>query len=668
MNRSRSCKNVAVPPADNQPAPGGPSRPLAEITVRAFVLGALLSVILGAANVYLGLKAGMTVAASIPAAVISMGVLRLLRRGNILENNIVQTAASAGESVAAGVIFTLPALVMLGVWSGFNYWQTTVIAALGGVIGVLFTIPLRRALIVGSSLTFPEGTATAEVLRAGDRGGGIGQLVGGALAGALFKLGEAGLGLFGGIAQGATRMGSTIGYFGVNLAPALVGVGFIVGLNIAILVFLGGMANWLVAIPIITASDDIPEGVSALDHAWQVWSTQTRYLGVGAMLIGGVWALVRMSGSLVRGIRQSLAAYRKLRREGAHATERTERDTPITWVGIGLIICAIPMLFLYGWITNNWPIAIFMTVVMIVAGFLFSAVAAYMGGLVGSSNNPVSGVTIATLLTAALLLLALGVNEQTGPMAAIMIGAVVCCAAAIGGDNMQDLKAGYIVGATPWKQQVMQIVGVLAGAVVMAPVLTLLLKAYGMGPITVEGQQALTAPQATLMASVAQGVFIGGLPWKMVGIGMGIAVLVILLDLWLEKRGTKFRTPVLAVAVGLYLPLELGAAMMVGGLAAWVTHRFGMKHEEADEAEGELQSSLTEARQSAARRGLLLAAGLISGEALMGIFLAIPIVLNKGNNPLNLGLSSQPAWPGVILLAAVTVWLVKAGWVKRREP
>lgn len=659
-----------VPTEANHSESAGKTGPLAEITLRAFILGALLSVILGAANVYLGLKAGMTVAASIPAAVISMGVLRLLGRGNILENNIVQTAASAGESVAAGVIFTLPALVMLGVWKEFNYWQTTVIAALGGVIGVLFTIPLRRALIVGSPLKFPEGTATAEVLRAGDRGGGIGQLVGGALAGGLFKLGEAGLGLFAGVAQGATRIGSTVGYFGINAAPALVGVGFIVGLNIAILVFLGGVLNWLVAIPIIAANEGVPEGLSALELAghlkMNIWSTQTRYLGVGAMLIGGLWALLRMSGSLVRGIKQSLAAYKQLRRDGAQTTDRTERDTPIAWVGIGLIICAVPMLGLYGWITKDWPIALFMTVVMLVAGFLFSAVAAYMGGLVGSSNNPVSGVTIATLLTAALLLLALGVDAQTGPMAAIMIGAVVCCAAAIGGDNMQDLKAGHIVGATPWKQQVMQMVGVLAGALVMAPVLTLLLNAYGMGPITKVGQEALEAPQATLMASVAEGVFIGGLPWTMVGIGMGAAVGVILLDLWLEKRGTNFRTPVLAVAVGLYLPLYLGSAMLLGGLAAWATHRFGISAKQADEAEGELQASLTEARLSASRRGLLLAAGLISGEALMGILLAIPIVLNQGENPLNLGLESPTALPGVILLAAITAWLITTGLARHK--
>jgi len=629
-----------------------------ELTVRAILLGAVLSMILGAANMYLGLKAGMTVAASIPAAVISMGILRLLGRGNVLENNIVQTGASAGESLAAGVIFTMPALLILGAWREFDYWQTTAIAGLGGVIGVLFTIPLRRALVVGSQLKYPEGVATAEVLRAGQAGGGLKMLAAGGAVGALFKLGESGLRLWVAVAEGAVRLGGTVGYLGLNLAPALLAVGYIVRLNIALLVFVGGALNWFVAIPIMAARRGVPADAAPAEFAWELWSEETRYIGVGAMVVGGLWALFRLIGPLTRGIAASMAAYHQVRREGGDSIERAERDTPIHFVAVALLACTLPVLLLYAHVTQNWPIAGVMTVAMLVAGFLFSAVAAYMAGLVGSSNNPVSGVTIATLLFASLLLLLLGMDTTAGPTAAILIGAVVCCAAAIGGDNMQDLKAGQLVGATPWKQQVMQMVGVVSGAFVMAPVASRLHEAYTIG------SKQLAAPQATLMASVARGVFEQNLPWAMLAVGMALAVAVIVLDLVLAARGSEFRTPVLAVAVGLYLPLELGTTIFLGGLVAAVAHgRFlrlfsrGRQAPQesggAEEAEGKLQASLREAEAAGERRGLLMAAGLITGEALAGIGLAFVIVGAGGENPLEVALPSVPAWPGLILLAGV---------------
>ncbi len=645
-----------MPPPEptGQQAPDEPyvsaSVSLPEITVRALLLGVVLSVLLAGANAYLGLFAGITVSASIPAAVISMAVLKLLRNSNILENNIVQTAASAGESLAAGVIFTIPGLIILGAWTDFNYWQVTIIAALGGLLGVLFTIPLRRALIVENPLRFPEGVATAEVLKVGDQGGaGIKYLVTAGLIGALFKIGETGFRLWGAVFEQARFVGGSIVYFGTNLSPALVGVGYIVGLNIATLVFLGGAINWFVAIPIAAAVIGVPEGSSAVDAANQMWSTQTRYLGVGAMVVGGVWALLSVRRSLIDGIRSGIEAYRRVR-AGTGATSRTERDTPMQWVGIALAVAAFPLFAVFHFATGNFGVAAAMAVIMLIAGFLFSAVAGYMAGLVGSSNNPISGVTIATILVSALLLLAfLGTQSTVGPAAAIMIGAVVACAAAIAGDNMQDLKAGRIVGATPMRQQIMQAVGVLTAAFVMAPVLTLLLKAYGIGVSTAAHPDPLRAPQATLMAAVAGGVFGEGLPWTMVIIGMIVAAAIIALDVTLEKAGSSFRTPVLAVAVGIYLPLELSVAIFLGGIIAWAGNRYfagvATRHRS--------DPRVAEARASGERHGLLFAAGLITGEAILGILLAVPIVVAGRSDPLALWGTHSGTLPGVVLLIVV---------------
>ena len=625
-------------------------RSLPEITIKAVILGVILSAVLAGANAYLGLKVGMTVSASIPAAVLSMAVLKLFRRSNILENNIVQTAASAGESLAAGVVFTLPALIILKTWTEFSYWQTTVIAGLGGMLGVLFTIPLRRALIVEAKLKYPEGVATAEVLRVGDAGrGGIRQIVFGAVMGAVFKFGETGMALWTGSVEVARRwFGGLIAYMGLSVGPALVAVGYIVGINIAVLVFVGGAINWLVAIPWVAATSSWPveglEPMPAEAFAWQIWSTQTRYIGVGAMVVGGLWAVVRLMPSLVRGIASSLSACRQLRAGAAGEVPRTERDTPIRWVGIALVLSVVPLYFVFRHVTGSTGIAAVMAVVMLLGGFLFSAVASYMAGVVGSSNNPISGVTIATILSSALLLLGLGTGGVAGPAAAILIGAVVCCAAAIGGDNLQDLKTGHLVGATPWKQQVMQAVGVLAAAVVIAPVLTLLLEAYGIGEVTAAHPKPLKAPQATLMASVARGVFTWDLPWPMIWIGMGIAVAIIAVDLALEYSRSAFRTPVLAVAVGIYLPLELGTGILLGGLVALAAKAF----------------SPGTGPKGGPQKALLLAAGLITGEALMGILLAMPIVACKGVNPLKIE-GVQQWWPGLVLLGAViAVMLVVA--------
>ena len=619
--------------------------PLPQLTVKAIVLGIVLSVVLAGANAYLGLFAGLTVSASIPAAVISMAILSLFRSSNILENNIVQTAASAGESLAAGVIFTLPALILLGYWEVFDNLWVMAIAGIGGLLGVLFTIPLRRSLIVEEGLTYPEGTATAEVLRVGDSarargargaspshekvaGSGIAYLAWAGVSGALAKLAETGLRIWEGTAQVAGFLGqSTIAYAGANLSPALLSVGYIVGLNIAVLVLAGGVISWYVAIPIYStffldgnAALQAVAEQGAVDLAFAIWTSQIRYLGVGAMLVGGVWALVSMRGSIISGVRSGLTQYR----EGTPATTlHTERDTPMPFVLGGIALFIVPIFALYVVVVDSATIALAMTLVMVVAGFLFSAVAAYMSGLVGSSNNPVSGITIATILFSALLLLfLLGDEAETGPVAAILIGAVICCAAAIAGDNLQDLKAGYIVGATPWRQQVMQAVGVVSAVLLMAPILNLLLQAYGIGAPTAEQPNSLLAPQATLMASVAQGVFGDGLPWSMVAGGAGIGIVIIVIDEWAKRSGRAWRAPVLAVAVGIYLPLELAVPIAVGGVLAHIVGR----------------------RRGAAERGrtgMLFAAGLITGEALVGIVMAIPIVVAEDPDvlalPFNLG-------------------------------
>lgn len=642
---------------------------LPEITLKAVLLGVILSVVLAGANAYLGLFAGMTVSASIPAAVISMGVLRMFRESNILENNIVQTAASAGESLAAGVIFTLPALIVMKYWTGFDYWETTMVAGLGGIIGVLFTIPLRRALIVEEGLQFPEGIATAEVLRSGDRGGSsVKYIAQASIVGALFKFGDTGLRLWTGVVETAGRVGSSIAYFGSNLSPALISVGYIVGINIAVLVFLGGAINWLIAIPIYAAFHTWPVAngapIAAVDWANQIWSAQTRYLGVGAMVIGGLWALINLRSSVVTGIKASLETYRSGPSTRLQGVPRTDRDTPIRWVGLLLILSLLPLFGLYVYIIESAAPSIVMAVVMLIAGFLFSAVAAYMAGLVGSSNNPISGVTIATILFSALLLLALvGTGSARGPAAAIFIGAVVACAAAIGGDNMQDLKAGYLVGATPWKQQVMQMVGVVTAAFVIGPVLMLIENAYGIGVPTAAHPNPLPAPQATLMASVAEGVFEQNLPWGMIFIGMVVAIIVIALDKYQEHRGSDFRLPVLAVAVGIYLPFELSVPIFIGGIVAWAVQR-GLNKRKAIATDQD-REKLEEAGDRAQNRGLLFASGLITGEALIGILMAIPIVISGNANVLAIVSKPIGTWPGIVLLLLVVFWLARVASPRR---
>jgi len=627
-----------------------------ELTVRAVLLAIVLAMILAGANAYLGMFAGMTIASAIPAAVVSMAVLKLMGGGHILENNIVATGASAGTSIATGVIFTIPALIILGYWQDFRYSWVLAIAGLGGLLGVLFSVPLRRSLIVEQGLAFPEGKAAAEVLRTGDKpGDGLKLLAGAATIGGLMKLAAgSGLRLIPDTAATSAWFNKTIGYFGTNLSPALFGVGYIVGINIGIVMLAGGVIAWNIAIPIYStyflASDPVLgaqlAGASAEDAAFGIWSAQIRFLGVGAMLIGGVWTLISLRHSLVSGIRSGLHAERE---NGGEEVPATERDIPMRYILIGVIVFALPLMFLYQAIVDQWMVSIPMTIIMIVAGFLFVSVSAYMAGLVGSSNNPVSGLTIATILFAALVLaMMLGRASPIGAVATIMIGAVVCGAACIGGDNLQDLKCGYMLGATPWKQQVMLAVGGVSSALIMAPVLNLLAQAYGIGVPTEAHPNPLLAPQANLMASVAQGIFGGELPWTMIGIGAAIGAVIIALDEFLKKSGATFRTPVLACAVGIYLPIELSVPIFSGGLVAHLVER----RLKPGDAEGE--------REKIHQKGTLFSAGLITGEALMGIFIAIPIVVVGSGEVLALpDVWHFAGWLGLLMLASVAVLLYR---------
>jgi len=606
-----------------------------EATVQAIVLGLLLGLVMTAANTYLGLYAGMTVSASIPAAVISMGILRgILRRGTILENNIVQTIASAGESLAAGIIFTIPALVLTRSWHEFRYWPVTAIAAFGGLLGVLFMVPLRRVLIVEEKeLVYPEGLACAEVLEAGEAGGSGMRTVFAAMGlGILFKVLVEAISIIRGTVEGAFRLGNTLLYMGSDMSPALLGVGFIVGPNVATLVFIGGAIGWLVGIPIYTSLHGIPEGISLVEHANHIWDTQIRYMGVGAMIVGGLWSIISVRKGIVRGLSGSIGGVAG----GAEKAEsRTERNIPARQIGL-LLLFTIPFLFgLYIHLAGSASIGLVAGTVMTISAFFFVAVSSYIVGLVGSSNNPVSGMTICTVLFASGMLLLFGMSGTAGIIAVLGIAGVVCCAACTAGDVSQDLKTGHLVGATPWKQQWTQVVGVLVPAFIIAPVLTVLHVAYGIG-------DELRAPQATLFASLTETIFRGGsLPWGMITSGAAIGVAIVLFDSVLRARGSSFRAYVMPVAVGIYLPIALSTPILLGGIVSLLV--------------GRAMRARREAAAAAQSRGLLFSSGLVAGEAVTGVIVATLIFL-KLDLPVVL---VDSALLSLALFAAVTLVLAR---------
>jgi putative OPT family oligopeptide transporter len=576
-------------------APTPIPQPIRELTPRSIVLGIALALILGAANAYLGLYAGLTVSASIPAAVISMAILRILGGSTILENNVVQTIASAGEAVAAGAIFTFPALVILGGVRTLPYVEVTALCVVGATMGALLVVFLRRAYIVEERLPFPEGVACAQVLRAGDAQANVRPLVVGGLVSAALKALQDVAGIIPGAVSGARWIGGAAVAGSLDISTALLGVGYIIGIRIAALVFAGGAFAWLVAIPVLTAFHGGYGTGDAATTAQQLWSGQVRYLGVGAMLTGGIVTLWKLRTRIASAIADSI---RVVRSTQAVATAREDTDLSARAVLTAVALC-VPVIFaiclgLSGSVALSAALAILLTLIC----FFATAIAGYLTGIVGASNNPVSGVTVIVLLAVALFLKLVGVSQSVGPQLAILSGAIVCTAAAMAGDSTHDLATGFHVGATPRSLEIGVLVGAIAWSFLMAPILNLLIAGYGIAGTPTARAGALAAPQAFLMAKVTQGVFHGGLPLGTIAAGAVLAAILGFSDRYLERTGSKWRTPIMPAAIGLYLPFGLSVAIFIGAVA----HSLFGSQEEAESGPG-----------------ILLAAGLVAGEALMGV-------------------------------------------------
>ena len=578
-----------------------------EFTFASIVIGIILAVIFGGANAYLGLRVGMTVSASIPAAVISMGIIRvIMRRDSILENNMVQTIGSAGESLAAGAIFTMPVLFMWAAEGSAevpSFIEIALIALCGGVLGVLFMVPLRSALIVKEhgTLPYPEGTACAEVLLAGEEGGAkSGTVFAGLGIAAVYKFIADGLKLFPSEVDFEIKSYKGSGV-GIDVLPALAGVGYICGPKIAAYMLGGGTIAWFVIMPLIAlfgGSAVIYPGEIAVSEmgAWDIWDNYIRYIGAGAVLAGGIISLVKSLPLIVTTFVGAVKGF-SFKSSGS---ARTERDLPMAVVVLGIGLVAVAM-----WLIPAIPVTFLGAIIIIVFGFFFATVSSRMVGIVGSSNNPVSGMAIATLLIATIILKSTGNVGMPGMIGAITICSVICIIAAMSGDTSQDLKTGYIVGATPVKQQMGELIGALVSALVIGGVLHLLNNAWGFGM----GSTELTAPQATLMKMVVEGVMGGNLPWTLVFCGIGIAVVVEILGI-----------PVLPFAVGLYLPIHLSTPIMVGGLIRlYIDKKKNISEEE---------------RKEITENGILYTSGMIAGEGLIGILLAVFAIINVGGKSL----------------------------------
>ena len=616
---------------------------LPELNLRVIILGLALSVIMGSANVYLGLKAGMTVSASIPAAVVGMLALKYFSRmsgkpSSILEANQIQTAASAGESLAAGIIFTMPALILIGVWQSFDMYLTTVIAFTGGLLGILFMIPMRQVFIVKNedNLQYPEGLACASVLEAGQNStdsDSASSIIKGALVGGAFKGLISFVGLLKGNLETALLSGNRIFFFGGDISPALLAVGFIVRLNIAVLIFIGGSIGWLIGIPLLGGGLEF--AAHPADGAWELWSTKIRYVGVGAMVIGGMASIFKVRKGLVDAVKV-------LRKTQVGSSQKNiplnERNIPAKAINMFSAIAIILVGGVYFYITNNIVIAAFTTIIMIIMAFFFTAVASYIVGLVGNSNSPVSGMTITAVLFTGGLLYIFGFSGTEGMVATLGVAAIVCCAACTSGDVCNDLKTGQIVGASPYRQQIMQIAGVAVASLVMAPIMQLL---HENTPGGIGGRE-LAAPQAGLFASLAKGFFGDGiLPWNMVLIGCALGAIILVIDYILETKSSSFRLYLMPVAVGIYLPFGLSTPILIGGLMA---HFILSENKSKAEPDSILQ------------RGILLSSGLIAGESLMGILLAF--IAGAGIQNLNLNLDSSLISALTFVIALITIYWV----------
>jgi putative OPT family oligopeptide transporter len=592
---------------------------LPELTFRAVALGVLMAIVLGAANAYLGMRAGLTVAATFPAAVVAMAALRALG-GSVLEENISRTTASVGEALVAGAIFTIPAFVISGVWDELRYWESTAIMLVGGLLGVLFIIVLRRTMVVEADLPFPESVAAAELVKAGQGGQTGAKYVFQAMGlAALWELVKNSNGVqivsssattFVNLGRSTIEMlGQQVSYVGGFImqspaaSPALVGVGFIVGPAISSTLFAGAVMGWLLLVPLglflnpslAAQATDTP---ALIDLSMEVWSKQVRPLAVGTMIVAAFYTLFKLRTALIEGIGRAFSDIKNAR-SGSGEVTRLNLDLDFTKVGFAIMAMSVPVAGLYWFFSQSLPGALVLTVVMMILGFLFSAVAGYLVGLLGSSNNPISGLTLSTLLIAALLMVGMGITGPSGILGVLGVAGIVCCAAGIAGDMLQDLKVGHILGGTPWKMELAEIIGVVIAAMVLIWPMIAMDRVYEIG------SAALPAPQAGLMALMAQGIVGGDMAWPLVVTGMFLAVGLILIN---------SPSPML-IAVGMYLPFGSTSAIFVGGLMAWMLSK-------SLTARGADAAQVTRATNT----GVLLSSGFIAGEALMAVLLAFVVL------------------------------------------
>ncbi|MFC6790827.1 OPT family oligopeptide transporter [Methylobacterium komagatae] len=635
----------------------------AELTIRGVILGAAITIIFMAANVYMGLKTGMTFSSSIPAAMISMGALRLMGGADIHENNIVQTQASAAGTLC-NIILALPGLVLIGHWHGFPFWQTTAVCGIGGLLGVAFSIPLRRALVSGAGLPYPEGVAAAEVLKTGQGEAGargLRVLLGAAGAAGLIGLASNGLKLLSESVSGAVSLGGAVFRSGTGFSLALVGVGYLVGIGACLALFTGVVIAWGIAVPVLTAlSPD--DGKSAKELSEAIWSDQVRLIGAGIIAVGGLWTVVSLGKPIFDSIRSALSDAGGGSGALRDDLPREERDLPITWVAAGIAILCLPLaatFTAFAWgagLGGGLALLVLgVTLFAVLFGFLMAAACGYLAGLLGSSSSPISGIGVLTTM-ATTLLLTWVIGSVTGPDGenfatgtALLLTALIVTTSSIANDNLQDLKTGQIVGATPWHQQVALLIGVVVGSLAIAPLLSLLYEAYGfVGAPAHEGQDgasAMPAPQAALMTQIADGIAHGRLPWTMVAIGAGLGAVLVVVETRLQKRGLTF--PALTVGIGMYLPLSVEVTIAIGGVLGWLAER----RLRATTGEDRRDEVVADAR----RRGVLLASGFLVGESFVGVLLAgADLAVGRGSSLALVGpdFYRAAAWLGAATFAA----------------
>nr|WP_313097347.1 oligopeptide transporter, OPT family [Moraxella sp. CTOTU48717] len=659
-----------------------------ELTLRGIILGALITVIFTASNVYLGLKVGLTFASSIPAAVISMAVLKFAKDSNILENNIVQTQASAAGTLSS-IIFVLPALLMLGYWTGFPFWQTTILCIAGGILGVIFTIPLRYAMVVNSDLPYPEGVAAAEILRAGEQDtsddttaqsdastGAKDIVIGGALSGIVAFL-TGGLRVLADSAGYWFKAGSAITQLPMGFSLALLGAGYLVGVAGGIAILLGIVIAWGAAVPILTSMTPQPSDMEMSAFAMKIWKENVRFIGAGTIGVAAIWTLLTLMKPMIEGLKISMQA---LKGGNSSNLSRMEQDlSPKVMIGWTVVMTLLLAVSFYQFVADAslpaglaWLLVLVCTAVTFIIGFLVAAACGYMAGLVGSSSSPISGIGIISIVVISLILLLVGnaypqlLTTGDGKFVtalALFCGSAVLCVATISNDNLQDLKTGYLVKATPWRQQIALMIGVVVGALVISPILELLYKAYGFtGALPrpdMDVSQALGAPQATLMTTIAKGIFAHNLNWDFILIGVLIGTVLIVADTLLRKTSAgKYSLPVLAVGMGIYLPPTINMPIFIGSVLAWWIKNRITKNSAAAQRERNLKL--------AERKGTLFAAGLIVGESLIGVIMAFIIaasVTTGGSDaPLALKLANWDniaQWLGLLAFVLAIVILAR---------